>query len=468
MKIITVVCLLCLPFTVEPRRTQVRSVQNERRRAFAYGGMKPGGLQKQDHIKDWRTTKAPTAPPPIPTRQPTTPPTTSPTTSLTPAPTSSPTRGDSFGFLDFPLSVDISGPELDILNDGYGPGDVFLFEEKTVFVEEVSVGVAHGRCVVLQDFIVFDQNRYCHMELEFEDGSVTIQGVLFELLVVGGTGIYSDIRGVFELLGGPPETLLLFFAPVEECLVPEHLFASPWIEEAGDTYVDWDFNGRSSGDVFVFDNSNFVTGGLVTGVTEGECMVLEDVDGDNKTFCTITFITGQDFADLLTAQGVFDNMVITAGFGCFAGVSGSISGNDLGIGEFQYNLLFDDEDSASYPSCAANIFDEPWTEPFGDVYVDYEGDDFSPGDAFVFDNKPVTVPAPGETGVLAGRIVLIESDILYANMVFTFDVGQIAVQGDYYSGMTIVGGNGCFRDLQGTVEGSDEDEGFVYQWSITS
>ena len=101
-------------------------------------------------------------------------------------------------------------------------------------------------------------------------------------------------------------------------------------------------------------------------------MLLDTSDAE-KLFCTVSFLTGPDFRDILTAQGIFDNMVITGGIGCFYGISGTISGSVLEVG-FQYDLNLDDPDSASDISCSTGLFDEPWTEPFGDVFIDYLGD----------------------------------------------------------------------------------------------
>jgi hypothetical protein len=49
-------------------------------------------------------------------------------------------------------------------------------------------------------------------------------------------------------------------------------------------YIDWEGNGPSSGDVFVF-NKTVTTAYEREGYAEGECMVLKDVDSA-KPFCT--------------------------------------------------------------------------------------------------------------------------------------------------------------------------------------
>ena len=493
MRIITLTFLVSLPLTVHSRRIQGLRVHNERRRTYVYEGMRSEGLPKKDHIKDWRRdSKSPTTPPtistPRPTAAPTLVPTTSPTfvptpsptlepqTSTTFVPTASPSNRDSFSYLGLLLNTDVNGIQIDILDDGYSPGDVFVFEESNIFSSELGdfVGTTTGRCIVLEEYIENeDENRYCIMEFNFEDGSVKLQGILFELFVVGGTGFYEGIQGALLLTSLSPSRAGFQFFPGDGsdlCSVPESRFSGPWIEEAGNAYVDWDNNLNSPGDVFVFDNNIFRTAAQTEGITEGECMVLQDIESD-KTFCTMTFLTGPDFTDIIMAQGVFDNMIVTAGFGCFAGVSGSISGRTIAGGDFQYDLAFDDDNSSNDLSCpSSNFFDQPWTEPFGDILVTYdESTDFAPGNGFVFDNKLITARATGETGILAGRIIFSDKGAYpHGSMVFTFDAGQIAVQGPFSREMTIVGGNGCFRGLQGTVQGDEFDDGFEYTWSITS
>ena len=167
-------------------------------------------------------------------------------------------------------------------------------------------------------------------------------------------------------------------------------------------------------------------------------------------------------------QGRYDNMVITSGQGCFFGTTGSLSGSATDNG-YMYELDF------STPStCTEGLFDDPWTEAFGDAFVDYlfdpdaEDDEGSPGDAYVFENKVFTIPSTGGTGLLAGRCFILPDDDAetYCNIVFTIDgEGSIVTQG-FFNRLIIVGGSGCFQGLSGSAEVDENDNGFLYSWTL--
>lgn len=194
-------------------------------------------------------------------------------------------------------------------------------------------------------------------------------------------------------------------------------------------------------------------------------MVLEDVDDGDKLFCTITYLTGPEFADILMVQGVYDNMVITGGLGCFYGATGTVSGTGTDDG-FNYTLAFDTEESVAALDCDLTVFDEPWLEEFGETFIDYLDDDESPGDGYMFDNKVITIG--DKEAVLAGRCMFLQDlDNTYCNMVYTMQdgTGSIAVMG-YYDGMAIIGGSGCYNSLLGTASGEEVDDGYAYTWAL--
>ena len=124
-------------------------------------------------------------------------------------------------------------------------------------------------------------------------------------------------------------------------------------------------------------------------------------------------------------------------------------------------------------SCSFDIFDEAWTEDFGEVLVDYLDDGYSEGDTFVFNDKTVTAASKGEIGVMAGRCVAVDvGDVPYCNIAFELDEGTILVQG-YFSNvqtMNVVGGSGCFQGLMGHVGVSDDSDSstYTYSWTISS
>lgn len=254
---------------------------------------------------------------------------------------------------------------------------------------------------------------------------------------------------------------------------PEDLISNPWVETYDGIYVDWDNNDESPGDVFVFDSNELVTGDGAEGFVEGECMFLEDISLD-KLFCMVTF-GFTDSEDRLLVTGVFDEMVITGGTGCFHGASGTVSGFDPDTGNLEYTVTLDDPDSASDPSCIADIFANPWTEEYGDTFVDYNGvdpetDGETPGDVYVFDNKVVTIPlsSGGSTeGTVAGRCFATPSDEdLFCQYAMYVPGGIITFQGFFFEAMHITGGTGCYSGLTGFVVGDADDNAEMFSYTF--
>ena len=366
---------------------------------------------------------------------------------------------------------------IDLVPSGLSPGDFFLFGANDLTLDNQLVGLASGRCVVLPDLDIPD-NYYCTMELNFDDisSAIVLQGVFFELNVVSGTGCYQDLEGLFIPVQQSSGQQAFDFIQESDffttCTDVEPHIASPWIEPGGGNgweYADWDQNDRSPGDIYAFDSSIFETALGMEGFLEGECMILVDT-GVEKRFCTMTFLTGEFADSVLLAQGLFDNMVIVGGSGCFDGMTGTIKGSALPGGGFQYDLDLDSESSRGGPSCTLDIFEEIWAEDFGeDTVVEYVND-FDPGVTFNFDNNPVSVPSRGDVGVISGRCVILNNVASsYCHIMFELDEGTSAVQGAFTQGMTIVGGSGCFQGLKGSVVSLEESGNFLeYSWSISS
>lgn len=462
------------PFAVDAHRRALQShhrqhgVQTAHRRTF--GG---AGLPKKDHLKDWRDQSNLPSETSVPTTLiPTTAPTRSPTAVPTAAPTTVPLGDGCRELLNYQVTEVSDGGPLNTLVNlqplGINPADLFLFSNHLT-IEGVVVGRTSGRCIVLQDIDNID-NNYCVMEFRFDGGFVVTQGVFYDLTIVAGTGCYMGIQGIVEAAYAdaiPASAINYNFATKTDnggCIDPEPHFASPWVgSDNSDYWFDWDRNRVfSAGDTVVFDTNYFTTSKGVSGFLEGECM---DV-GQADLFCLITFLTGSLSENKLMVQGPLDNMVITAGLGCFFGASGTINGS-LDGNEFQLNV--DDANSMHDPACPSDLFDEAWEENYGEVYVDYLADGFSEGDAYVFLDKTIRTSSKGEIGVLTGRCVVVDIDAAatYCNIVFELDKGEISVQG-FFEEMAIVGASGCFQGLQGRVLGSDplDDSLFIYNWDV--
>lgn len=247
------------------------------------------------------------------------------------------------------------------------------------------------------------------------------------------------------------------------CPNQDALTAVLWNETAGDTFIDVNFDGDlDPGDYYVFDGNQIVSGSLLSGEVSGECVVTQN----NDTYCAISFEFNQG---TVTALGNFvDGMVITGGSNCFFGMTGTIFGSTLDNGaSYQYNVVRDLE--VQDLPCPNGIFSTAWVEDGNDEFVDYDQDgENSPGDLYLFDGNSVT--AGDVTATSSGRCYkLVNADIddtTYCTMNFVLDAGRISMQG-FFTNMVIVGGTGCFRDLKGTVQGSQPlEEVFEYVFII--
>ena len=415
----------------------------------------------KDHRDDSQVVGDPTS---APVLAPTTVgPTTSPPTG---SPTSSPTLSPDDCFrLENVIFEEQNDIDLDLFGDAES-GEVHVFNSNELSTIGYADGVSAGRCVTLQDTSVVN-NLYCSIIFQFPEGSIAFAGVFDDLAALAGTECFSGITADVEVgADRDADSFTYSFTEVTDTSgsCDSEFLESIWEHESNYFYVDWDSNGLSSGDIYVFDRQEVVTS-TGEGVLDGECMILEDTT-EEKAFCLMTFKFGDD---VLHTMGVYDDMVITGGFGCFAGISGRVQGQSNGPSK-QVQLALDGSGTSQSSFCPIGIFDGTWIEDFGEVPVDYDGLGDSPGDVYVFDNKQVTVPTDeGDiSGVLAGRCVLLEEDAsdLFCNSVITLEQGSIALQG-FYENMYVVGASGCFRGLIGTVFGGGNCDGYTYNFDVS-
>lgn len=355
---------------------------------------------------------------------------------------------------------------IDITGDGFGgPGDLALWFNNTgEDGDGVLVASTSGRCTVL--VTPTQDNVYCTMDIFFSDlNAISLQGYYGELIVVGGTGCYSNFTGFVEatLRDGTGYDYTIQRLVEEAC---ERVYENPLTQTFDEEIIDWDSNGSSPGDFVVFDNNTIVSANGNTAFVEGECTILV-----SETYCLITIYALQD---VLTAQGPADRMVITGAVGCFFGLTGSV----ITIGN-ERTIVPDTVDPGTTLACLDDYFSMKWvlTSPTT-VLADYD-DDGSPsiGDIVVFDGQQVQIPSASSVAIMAGRCSVNsvsfgengDEPLLYCSMVLELDSGSIVLQGELEFGlMIIVGGNGCFSEISGYVlvgeaENSSAQE---FSWSL--
>ena len=158
-------------------------------------------------------------------------------------------------------------------------------------------------------------------------------------------------------------------------------------------------------------------------------------------------------------------MIIVSGTGCYFGITGAVSGTAVTGPVQQFQVSVDDGTGLS---CTPGIFDNPWTEPFGDAYVDYVLNDAEDdGEIYAYDSKPISIIISGGTelqGILAGRC-FIAGGSYYCSYVVDLPGGAVAFRG-FWEEMTIIAGNGCYRGLTGTVGAEGISDGFMYTFDL--
>ena len=95
-----------------------------------------------------------------------------------------------------------------------------------------------------------------------------------------------------------------------------------------------------------------------------------------------------------------------------------------------------------------------WTAQ--DVFVDLDqsGFGFTTGDFFAFSNNLVVTGDRPTDGVLYGRCFLLEDreQNLYCSLSIEFLEGRVFMQGAVLDDMNLIGGDGCYSGISGTVE----------------
>ena len=380
-----------------------------------------------------------------------------------------------------------------------------------------AIGTSMGRCVVLQDAET-PYNEYCNVFFTFpEAGTLYVAGILGrqQLVALHGTGCFVNTTAVvvtqveeesslatqsttanetwtnylaFQFKSSAVSTEAIAanvtdyynnttnstfqMDEEEECMEmrsPPSASSSAdteedtvveWFHTLGDQAIDWNSNGASVGDLFVFDRDIVHTrqegGGGINGILEGECMFLQTVNV-NHLYCTMTFLMGNNNDDLLVVEGPFQEMAILGGTGCFQDASGVVSGSYPSSPIAQYNIAFDDEYAwDTNTSCPEGIFDTVWILPTATyTLVDYGQDGRAdPGDAYVFDNMPVTIPWGNQTalqGTMAGRCFVVAEEKEYCTYIMNIPGGLIAFRGIQQDTLTAIAGSGCYQSLAGTV-----------------
>lgn len=91
-----------------------------------------------------------------------------------------------------------------------------------------------------------------------------------------------------------------------------------------------------------------------------------------------------------------------------------------------------------------------------DVFIDVDqsGFGFTTGDFFSFSNNTVVTGDLPTEGLLYGRCFLLEDreQNVYCDLSIAFDEGRVFMQGAILDDMNLVGGDGCYSGVTGTVE----------------
>lgn len=351
---------------------------------------------------------------------------------------------------------------IDLNGDDYSPGDLYVYDQNEMFADGFNDGgLSAGRCAALQD-TEDGENLYCQISFIFDEGTIELAGVYFELAVVGGTGCFANVAGFMEL-GDPAEGDLAYdFVPEESAPdgCPNINSETNWEQTVSVDFVDVDSDGDSIGDVFVFDSNDLESNQGTAGVAEGECMYFSDDD----LYCTITFVLGDNAESTLYTEGPLNNMIIVHGSGCYLGVTGTVSGEGSLVNGSTANYKFNFDNSNNQGSCFDGILDTPWVEALGDSFVDYDGDgEESNGELYVYNNKVVSLTHGSGSlpGFMTGRCFILQGEGYYCSYVANVPGGSVHFRG-FWGDMTIIAGTGCYRDLTGSVSAEEGDNGYEY------
>eukprot|EP00977_Amphora_coffeiformis_P001447 scaffold294_cov221-Amphora_coffeaeformis.AAC.3 len=222
-------------------------------------------------------------------------------------------------------------------------GDYVVFDGNVLQAGEFN-GTTAGVCVLLPTQAA--DNTYCQITYEFEQGSVSVQGVFGTLVIVGGTGCFQGVQGSINAAqltdGNFQYTPTFTETPPLACT--ENIFDMVWRETGGTELLsDYNEDGLASpGELFLFDATTLIVGNnMVNGTTSGKCQFLPSYDGsDEDVYCLFTFAFDEG---ILALQGQYTDMEIVGGSGCFINTSGRASVNfvadpETGDDIFEYSF----------------------------------------------------------------------------------------------------------------------------------
>ena len=166
------------------------------------------------------------------------------------------------------------------------------------------------------------------------------------MVIVGGTGCFQGIQGTIVPQRLPDQIFRYTPSFTEDLPVActENIFDMVWRESGGSAFFsDYDLNGRpSQGDLFIFDSATITVGdNVLSGTSAGKCQFLPSFTGnDEDVYCLYTFTFDEG---ILALQGLYTDMKIVGGSGCFINTSGRASVNIVGDPEtgedvFEYSF----------------------------------------------------------------------------------------------------------------------------------
>jgi len=295
----------------------------------------------------------------------------------------------------------------------------------------MDAGSVSGWCKFLRD----DDTSYCAMTFRLPEGMLFTQGIFSSMSILAGTECYADQKIIGAISGSNKRTTKSFtydqvgFIPNWSC---DDIYVDTWTATGFDDFVDADLSGDiSPGDSYLLYDEIFESVELSnhTGKLSGECTILQDNSFD-KRYC---FLTASFEGGSISFQGPFHSMLITGGTGCFAKMSGMLSGSpDVSSPSvMSYKFLALHQQSEF---CKRNRFRENWIETGSDIFIDRNKDNRdSSGDVFVF-NHIVRTSGNGRAGSASGLCMYLENILFdtYCHINFNFEEGSIAVQGFFH------------------------------------
>jgi hypothetical protein len=247
----------------------------------------------------------------------------------------------------------------------------------------------------------------------------------------------------------------------------EALFEGSLFEGINEKRVDVDENGFGNlGDVYIWDNnvirSEVVHG--ISGFSAGRCVLLEDELAsavEENFYCSVSFYLGEDGGFIL--QGAFYEPLIGGGIDCFEGMVGLVDCKFIGQ-EFAYDVTMVHNNSTVNPTeCPPNLLTNEWTEPVSGVFYDWKKDIApSSGDSFILKSS-VFDTGTSLDGTVQGECMYLE-ETSSTDKVFCISTFRITESGDQlvvmglFNSLTIIAGSGCFLNISGTVQGTDDGQ----------